>query len=1053
MMMYDMSYNFYEVVEAAEEYFKDKPKGKGSGWKGYQRWKNENESKYYPTGIRSNIDHYLPQRTYSTLKEEYNRYHFKTSFDNGWVELGPWETGTITRHYSSGLGRVETFYVDPADSNRIFLGSRSGGFWKTDDGGSTWTNTTDFLEASGVETIAVNPNNTDEVLISVQHGGNGYTYGIYRSTDGGETWSKTNFEPTNLNWGGLGDNERIYKMAYHPLIENRIYVGTTKGLFVSDDNLDTWTNTMGSWIRDIEFHPTSSNVVYVYRYTSGDANRVKISTDTGYTFVNSISLTDNNNARAFLSTTPVEPDHLYFASTNGVWKSRDRGTTFEFLANPEESCQAFAISDLDTAIMMYGYVDMEFSDNGGLSFEQITNWYAPVPHDQYIHADLRAMECLNGVFYAGTDGYLVKSYNNGETWHRLNEGTAIREFYAAGLSQSNHKVHMAGSQDNGTSILNNDGWIEWNGGDGMEAIIQPLNEDIMLGSWQYGSRNFTNDGGITRRAVGNPSSGQGKAAWEAPLLMNPLKQMEVYHFSDKMYTSEDFGQTWRLTGSPQIGLITEAAIAENNGDIIAVSRGGNLQLTTDGGANWTNRSGLLPGNTITDIAFDPNDDNTMYVTYNFYGDDGKKIYVTYNQGQTWENITYNLGNMPLRTVVVDHSDSSYIYVGGEVGVYYKSKNGKTWTLYDENMPTVTVKDLEIHYGSNSIKAVTWGRGLWEYTLVGRNDYPSINTTNITHPVDEENPKYSTSQFVTASIIYDDNLTNVYTIWSLNNTNLSDTIPMNYIGSDEWITRSAFPNLQEGDNVYFKVIAEGTGNEVSESYRFQFEVKEFEYCFALGSTNTTSDYITRVQLEDIDNESNQDFYASNILQETDLVSGEEYELTITMNYSFTEDTVAAWIDFNNDANFSTDEHIIMSAIDEQHVSTGKFTVPLDAVSNTKLRMRTRSQYNSLPNPCDEFAGEVEDYTVIVRESGNTHELNKEIKFDLSPNPSSGSFEIALFEDYDEVSINVYDLQGKLVHQSAYNHQLKIGLDLNLSSGTYIVDIKADHAQGQKKLIVN
>ena len=216
-MMNDTKYNFYEVVDAANAYFDTNGREEGSGWKGFERWRNENESKFYPTGVRSDVDFYQVSKQYQEIYRE-QALKTKISFANGWNELGPWDANNVTSHYSPGIGRIETFWVNPTNTNQMFIGSRSGGFWKTNDGGATWKNTTDYLVASGVFSLAVNPFNNNEILIAVQQGGNGYTHGIYRSTDAGETWSLSNFEPQTLNWGGLGDNERIYVIKYHPTI-------------------------------------------------------------------------------------------------------------------------------------------------------------------------------------------------------------------------------------------------------------------------------------------------------------------------------------------------------------------------------------------------------------------------------------------------------------------------------------------------------------------------------------------------------------------------------------------------------------------------------------------------------------------------------------------------------------------------------------------------------------------------------------------------------------------------------------------------------------------
>lgn len=192
--MEDPSYNIYEVVDAAEAYFENIDKNiKGSGWKKYQRWLFENEPKFYPSGDRMQVDPYYASKAYKNFLKT-NPSAQKSIFDSEWEELGPYYIEEVTGHYAVGLGRVESFYIDD-DPNIIYLGSRSGGFWKTSDGGENWVNTTDDLIAAGVNTIAVNPNDSNKILINVRNSDNGTTHGIYHSIDGGDTWNVTNFNP------------------------------------------------------------------------------------------------------------------------------------------------------------------------------------------------------------------------------------------------------------------------------------------------------------------------------------------------------------------------------------------------------------------------------------------------------------------------------------------------------------------------------------------------------------------------------------------------------------------------------------------------------------------------------------------------------------------------------------------------------------------------------------------------------------------------------------------------------------------------------------------
>ncbi|MBO6515737.1 MAG: T9SS type A sorting domain-containing protein [Bacteroidia bacterium] len=823
VMMEDNSVNFYDVVRAADDYFESHDKGKGSGWKDYQRWKSENESKFAPDGDRSGVDPYFAEHGFEAFMG--NQSHGKRSFDNGWIELGPDNANNVTAHYSPGIGRVECQWVDPTNSSLIYLGSRSGGFWKTTNSGSTWENTTDFLAASGVNTMTVSPTNSDSILINVKNAQNNTSHGLYRSIDGGSTWVESNFNPSTLGWGGLGSNAKINKVVYHPTVPNLIFIGSNKGLYRSSDNLKTWTRYYNNNnILDIEFHPTDKEVVYIYNASTKGS--ISVSDDMGLTYNASGNL-NGNTSNGYIEVSKACPSCVYYASTQGIWKSLDQGSSFRFLGNPDQNCKGFAVSDVDTTKMVYGYVDLLASEDGGETFEQVTDWNNPTPDETYVHADLRTLEFVNGKFYAGTDGYLASSDDNGKSWTRISDGTAIRENYAVGISQSNSYVHIAGSQDNGTSILLKDGWLEWNGGDGMECLVQPLNPDWMIGSWQYGGRNQTKDGGQTRNYLNTTQTSMGQTDWIAPLLLDPMEQMRVYHFSDVIFASNEFGNsgTWSLLSNPGIGVIKLAAIARTDNKKMVICRNSDLQLSTDGGKTFEPIVDGLPGYNLTDVEFDPNHSNTLILGYNRYQNDGKKIYISHDLGESWENITYNLGNMPIRSLTIDHSAERNIYVGAEIGVYYKAMADTVWQLYNPGFPNVSVRDLEVQYGANLLKAATWGRGLWEFTLADRDDYPSIVETHITHPPTELRPAADVAQFVTSTILYDGTLSNVSVYWSADSTSLDSVLAMSNTTGNEWKSDQPIPGQPEGTKLYFKVVAVGSNTDTSETYSFMYTVNQ------------------------------------------------------------------------------------------------------------------------------------------------------------------------------------------------------------------------------------
>lgn len=972
MMMNDPNVNFYDVVKEADAYFANRDKGKGTGYAPYQRWKYLNENHYYPSGIRNKVSPYFVQDAYSAFVNRSNNASMrKSAFENGWNDLGPYRVDNITGHYAPGLGRIECFYVNPNDTLRIYLGSRSGGFWRTTNGGKTWAVTTDFLIASGVNSIAVSPTNPDSILINVRNAGNGVTQGIYRSVDGGLTWRNTKFNPTNLNKGGLGSNFSVNKITYSPLVGNLIFISTGEGLYRSTDNLNTWTKVTNGSISEIEFHPTNPNIVYIYDYYYWGSNKnvVLRSSNQGQTFTASSVINGNNdNTSVNLSVCKTCPDCLFFGSSNGIWKSTDNGFSFAYLNNPKTGNGAFAVNDLNPNNMITGGIDAVVSTDGGLSFIQKTWWALSGEHpfngQNYVHADLRVARSINGVFYLGTDGYLSKSTDGGSTWSRLSEGVGVRENYVVGASQSNTYRNICGSQDNGQSLLTEKGWMEIYGADGMEGIIHPLNADWMIGSWQNGGRRRSKNGALTADIVTPPN--QKNASWVAPLLFDPNNPMRVFSFSDSVYVSENFGTTWKTLGTTTIGSLGKALIAENNSDNMLLAAGATLVKSNDGGQSYLSVKGL-PNYGISDIAFDPKDDNTIIVTYNRYERDSSKVFISRDFGYTWENITYNLIDMPINTVAIDHQEPANIYLGAEIGVFTKPINGKVWTLYNQNLPNTAINDLKIQYGTNSLRAATWGRGLWEYSLVGRNDYPSIPMVTTSSLPTENQPVEESPVVVTATVKYSGKLSKVFVKWSKDAPLFTNTITMNNTKDSTYVASTPLPDFPAGTKMYFKVYAVGTKNDTTETYKFMYTINPFKYCDAIGADNTTADFINYFSLAGVTNSSANEKYGDFTGKTIELTTDSTYTLQIGMNFHWEPDTVSAWIDYNHNALFDTNEQIQMSELDSVHQAKGKFKVPLKVAKDT-TRLRIRSQYwNEAPDPCGNRTGEVEDYTVIFKHS--------------------------------------------------------------------------------------
>ncbi|MDA9312508.1 GEVED domain-containing protein [Vicingaceae bacterium] len=1055
-MMYDPSYNFYEVVEAAEEYFSTVDKtAKGSGYKPFMRWVSANEYKFYPEGERANVNPYLAELEYKRfLKSSPNN---KSLFGSSWRDLGPYTLDSITGHYAAGLGRVEDLYVSPTDSNVLYLGSRSGGFWRTTNGGATWNTTTDFLFASGVNTMTVSPTNSDSVLINVRNASNGNSHGVYQSTDGGLNWSVTGLSPASYNQLVLGNNVQVDDIAYHPRIKNLVFVGTNRGIFKSTDNLATWTAAQFNFdFIEIAFHPTNDSIVYLYSDVGTNvADRIFISTDLGNTWsLSNVILGNNGNRRVELATSPQCADCIWFASNNGVWISTDRGTNFSFRSNSPQSCGGFAVNDLDTSNMVYGYLDLDNSTNGGNTFIRRTRWSLGNTNGNtssnstsyssstnYIHADVRDLEAVNGNFYAATDGFLCKSTDGGVSWTILSEGTGIRENYKLGVSQSNHYRSISGSQDNGTSILTEQGWVEHYGADGMESLIHPLNQDWMMGSVQYGNRRLTKNGGFT--SSGASPSGSTQAYWEAPLAYDPNDHMTIFDFRNEVWKSDDFTATYTQLANPGTinGDIQHAEIAQINSDIIVVARGSAIEKSTDGGVSFSNIRSNLPNASIRDIAFDPNNDNVIIVVYARYQTDNSKVWLTTNGGSSWTNITHNLGSMPILSVVFDHTDTSNIYLGAEIGVYTMPMGSSSWSLYNTGLPNMSVKELEVMYGTNTLRAATWGRGLWEYALVGRNSYPSIVYTEISNTPTENNPKMGVDQYVTSKIKYPTTLSSVYVEWSRDSAVFGNSIAMTNTIDSTWVSNSPLPQFPVGTKVYFKVFAVGTNSDTTETYKFMYTVVPFENCVATGNTGSGNLFIDNVTIENVNNTSGNTGYLLYANPVLDLYIDSTYTLDISANTGWGLNDFGAWIDFNGDADFTVSERVLFDP-NSGGGSINSFTVPSTALVGDTVTLRVRLSYWSDPEPCGNQFGEVEDYKVFLRNTTTSLgvlSVDNEF-FRIYPNPNNGQFTIEISDDLKERKISILNSTGSLVAEKLLNGKRTSLFQLDLPKGIYFIRLE-------------
>lgn len=754
-MMNDPSYNVYDVIKKGNDYFKNRDKGKGSGYKQFQRWIIENEDRFYPTGERKN---FKVLEAYNTIKNRKNivkKTYTKSSNnaieDYKWEEVGPYVE--LKRAYDerrNGNGRVDAIWVDPNDEKRIYVGTRGGGLWTTTNEGATWSPKTDDLGITGVNSIAVNPNNVNEIYIATAIAGK-YSIGVFKSTNTGDSWTQTGYSlqvATNFT--------SINKIIMHPTNPLTLFAATSNGLVKTTDGFQTHSTVFSGDIIDIEFHPTNANIVYI---SNNSNNTIYRSTNLGDSFVSTgVILVDKPQ----IAVSKNQPNSVFVADDGLFYKSTNNGLSFTKLGNPDEGIGqygGFAVSDTNANIIVNGSLNTYVSLNGGVTdFTKSTNSsYSSSTGvgGNFVHADIREVEVVNGVIYLGTDGWLAKSTDSGQTYSLLTYSMGNHEIYrhGMGVSQSSPNTLVVGTQDNGTSILSNGKWIHWKGGDGGTSMVDKTNANIIYGSLYNGTFRRSNTGGLTATSK---SLGDTKPGSVPPLIQHPTIDGTIYlgEGNGQVWKSTNYGDSWTTIANFNVfDVIDDMNISNSNPDYIYASVKSRIWKTTDGGANWTEISSGLPNLSITGIAIDYDDPNRVSISYTNYSS-SSKVYTTTNGGTSWTNISGNLPNLPINDIVYDNTTNNPLYVATDIGIYYKDDTLTNWTPFGKNLPNTRVNDLEIQFATKRLYAATWGRGVWRSELVRSGSQPEANFS-----VSSENIS------ITDSVNFTDFSTGNVTSWS------------------------------------------------------------------------------------------------------------------------------------------------------------------------------------------------------------------------------------------------------------------------------------------------
>lgn len=817
-MMNDPTENFYHVQHAFNKYYEHRDMTKVKGWKPFKRWEYRMlEGRIFPDGTRRPEDHVV---------KAYENYLILNpgarSQAGNWTNLGPFALPDGKGY--KGLGRLNAIAFDPVDPDVIWVGSPSGGLWKTTTHGNNWTSATQYLPSLGVSAILIDHSDPSVMYIGTgdRDAGDANGIGVYRSIDGGSTW-----EPWNT---GI-TNHTVGRLLMHPSNNLIIFAATNGGLYRTTNGGATWTRVENGDFKDVVFKPNDPNIVYA----AGNGNFFR-SNNGGLTFTE-ITNGMPGGSRAAIAVTPDNPGYVYVILTNGdsfkgLYRSTDSGQSFEVKSTTPNimswGCTGGdggqAWYDLDIAcdpnnsdIIFAGGVNCFKSITGGSTWNISSHWWGDcgVPA---VHADLHVLEYnpLNNRLYAGNDGGIYYTDNQGSNWTEITIGLPIGQVYKIGQSATQKNKTVNGYQDNGSSTYMGNYWQFILGGDGMECAVDPVDANYSYATVYNGyiARFYqnTNNGTVAENGFNGINE---SGAWVTPFILDEKNPNIMFVGYKNIWRSGNIKApssqiVWEKISSGLAGIDNQdMRVLEQspvNSDILYAARYDNKFFRTDNCKDaeptWFDLTGSLPeSGGINDIECDPFNESIVYISQN------NKIYKSLDLGITWENITLSLPDIAYTSIAAYRNAHDGLYVSSDLGVFYRDSFTQDWIMFSDGLPLdASVTEIEIFYDSNNpaediIRAGTYGRGLWESDMYHSTPVADFITDNTVVPPG----------------------------CSLTFTDLSSGVPTNW----HWTFEGATPSTSTERNPS-GIIYEGTGI---------FQVKLVVSNEAGSDSVTFTDYIT------------------------------------------------------------------------------------------------------------------------------------------------------------------------------------------------------------------
>ena len=684
-------------------------------------------------------------------------------------------------------GRIADIAIVQDDPATWYVGVGSGGVWKTENAGTTWTSLFDGQGAYSIGSIGLDPSDPNRVWVGTgeNNGGRhiGYGDGIYKSNDGGATWENM----------GLKESEHISKIIVHPEDPNTIWVasqgplwsaGGERGVFKTTDGGETWENTLAAGeftgATDMMIDPRNPDRLYAAMWQhhrtvaawvgGGPESGIWISEDGGETWDElEKGLPKGNMGKIGLAISPMRPDVVYAAieedrRTGGVWRSTDRGGSWEKMSDavgqgtgPHYYQELYASPHQFDLIYMVSNTS-QISRDGGKTFTDLNNEYKHVDD----HAIAFRPDDPEYILF-GSDGGLYESYDHTNTWRFINN-LPVTQFYKVAVDDAEPFYFVyGGTQDNNSQGgpsrtdnrhgIRNDDWFITLFADGHQSAIEPGNPDIMYAEWQQG--NLARVDRITGETIHiQPQPEPGDAIerwnWDAPIYVSAHEPTRLYFASQRLWRSDDRGDSWTavsedltkdenrlelpvqgrqwsweagwdLRAMSQYNTITSIGESPLNEDILYVGTDdGIIQVTDDGGENWSRIDvGDLPGVPdtafVNDIRADLHDEDTVYVALDNhkYGDYAPYLLKSTNRGRSWTSIADDLPERHLVwRIVQDHEAPGLLFTATEFGLFFTLDGGEKWTKLTGDAPTISFRDVTIQRRENDLVAASFGRGFF-----------------------------------------------------------------------------------------------------------------------------------------------------------------------------------------------------------------------------------------------------------------------------------------------------------------------------------------------------